>query len=392
MSQFSGLPPATSTVSAPVLSLFDSRDVFPIPSTPSPSSPPSSLSIVRVTPSTPALEEVVALLARSSSPPPSSSAPALLLDWVYSGSTSPPTTAPPLTAARLAWFSWHTDFCFHFCLARGGVYALVDNNSGRCMGAALTVPPRATSFGRMGGAEYTRLLKEAGNPPASEYSGTERRLDSLTRWREEHHRKLNFPRPSPFLHVLTVGVDPACQGMGYGGVLLKFLAMVADKDDAPTFLETAGESSERFFSRCGYEIARRSPVICGGSRFQDRGGAVVMLPLPEVGRAELEAQAEQRAALVQGTVELLTGDLHNFEGKRKDGPLSNWCAVCGLHKTRHLYNVVEWLRRRAKTYIYVNTERYGTRVLAPREHIAWGQGWPEDAPQFPLVLASDILL
>jgi hypothetical protein len=26
--------------------------------------------------------------------------------------------------------------------------------------------------------------------------------------------------------------------------------------------------------------------------------------------------------------------------------------VCGLHKTRHLYNVVEWLRRRAKTYIY----------------------------------------
>ena len=36
------------------------------------------------------------------------------------------------------------------CAVRGGVYALVDNNSGRCMGAALTVPPRATSFGRMG--------------------------------------------------------------------------------------------------------------------------------------------------------------------------------------------------------------------------------------------------
>ncbi|GMI42087.1 hypothetical protein TeGR_g13619 [Tetraparma gracilis] len=37
---------------------------------------------------------------------------------------------------------------------------------------------------------------------------------------------------------------------------------------------------------------------------------------------------------------------------------------------------------------------FGLNGREPPKHIphTWGQGWPEDAPQFPLVLASDILL
>lgn len=67
---------------------------------------------------------------------------------------------------------------------------------------------------------------------------------------DHHLRKLHPKTPHWYLFVL--GVEPALQGRGLGGRLLRWLGERADRDRVPCYLETDKASSVRLYERHGF--------------------------------------------------------------------------------------------------------------------------------------------
>ncbi len=59
---------------------------------------------------------------------------------------------------------------------------------------------------------------------------------------------------TPHFYLLTIGVVPACQGRGYGRVLLKPLLESCDSQRMPGYLETAKESNIAVYERYGFTV------------------------------------------------------------------------------------------------------------------------------------------
>jgi ribosomal protein S18 acetylase RimI-like enzyme len=71
------------------------------------------------------------------------------------------------------------------------------------------------------------------------------------------HTKLHQEFTSgPHWFLATIGVDPASQGRGVGSALLESIAMKADEQRLPCYLETHGEKSARMYERHGFETVR----------------------------------------------------------------------------------------------------------------------------------------
>jgi ribosomal protein S18 acetylase RimI-like enzyme len=71
------------------------------------------------------------------------------------------------------------------------------------------------------------------------------------------HTKLHHEFTSgPHWFLATIGVDPASQGRGVGSALLEAIAMRADEQRLPCYLETHGEKSARLYERHGFETVR----------------------------------------------------------------------------------------------------------------------------------------
>jgi ribosomal protein S18 acetylase RimI-like enzyme len=56
-------------------------------------------------------------------------------------------------------------------------------------------------------------------------------------------------------YLLLLGVDPACQGKGIGGSLLKQVLDMADCDHLPCFLDTNNENNLPFYEHYGFRVA-----------------------------------------------------------------------------------------------------------------------------------------
>jgi ribosomal protein S18 acetylase RimI-like enzyme len=72
----------------------------------------------------------------------------------------------------------------------------------------------------------------------------------------------------PHHYLFVLGVDPAMQGRGVGGALLRRLGAAADSDGVACYLETDKETSVRLYQRHGYEVTRdETKSELGGLRF-----------------------------------------------------------------------------------------------------------------------------
>jgi GNAT superfamily N-acetyltransferase len=70
----------------------------------------------------------------------------------------------------------------------------------------------------------------------------------------------------PHWYLPLIGVDPAHQGKGLGGALLRHAAALCDRDGVPAYLESSNLRNVPFYERHGFEVlgaiqAGSSPTI-----------------------------------------------------------------------------------------------------------------------------------
>jgi ribosomal protein S18 acetylase RimI-like enzyme len=70
----------------------------------------------------------------------------------------------------------------------------------------------------------------------------------------------------PHWYLPLIGTDPAHQGSGVGGALLRHAAGLCDRDGVPAYLESSNPRNIPFYQRHGFEVlgriqSGRSPVI-----------------------------------------------------------------------------------------------------------------------------------
>lgn len=58
----------------------------------------------------------------------------------------------------------------------------------------------------------------------------------------------------PHWYLPLIGVDPAHQGKGYGGALLKYALEQCDRDQAPAYLESTNPRNVPLYQRHGFEV------------------------------------------------------------------------------------------------------------------------------------------
>ena len=85
-------------------------------------------------------------------------------------------------------------------------------------------------------------------------------LEGVFAQMETHH-------PSePCWYLPLIGVDPSCQGRGYGSVLLRYALEQCDRDGMPAYLESSSPRNIPLYQRHGFEIigtiqAGTSPTV-----------------------------------------------------------------------------------------------------------------------------------
>ena len=70
----------------------------------------------------------------------------------------------------------------------------------------------------------------------------------------------------PHLYLGVLGVEPARQGAGVGGALIRPGLLRADGLGVPAYLETAKESNLPFYERHGFTVTREEQLPGGGPR------------------------------------------------------------------------------------------------------------------------------
>jgi ribosomal protein S18 acetylase RimI-like enzyme len=95
-----------------------------------------------------------------------------------------------------------------------------------------------------------------------EHAPSEQRahLERVFAQMETHH-------PSePCWYLPLIGVDPSCQGRGYGSALLRYALEQCDRDGMPAYLESSNPRNIPLYQRHGFEIigtiqAGTSPTV-----------------------------------------------------------------------------------------------------------------------------------
>ena len=75
-----------------------------------------------------------------------------------------------------------------------------------------------------------------------------------------------FHPTEPHWYLPLIGVDPACQGRGLGGALLRHATERCDRDGLPAYLESSNPRNISLYARHGFEVIGRiqagtSPVM-----------------------------------------------------------------------------------------------------------------------------------
>ena len=115
------------------------------------------------------------------------------------------------------------------------------------VGAALWLPPGARPDEEAMGA----LMQETADV-ATAVDGPK-----LMQQMASHHPK------EPHWYLPLIGIDPACQGKGFGSLLLKHATDICDRDGMPAYLESSNLANVPFYERHGFEAIGRIQV--GGS-------------------------------------------------------------------------------------------------------------------------------
>lgn len=128
------------------------------------------------------------------------------------------------------------------------------------------MPEVARAFGGRGFALGAAHLADGGKaaamwlPPDEEpdlerlgaiteqYAPKERLADMMAVFEQMDH----FHPKEPCWFLPLIGVDPACQGRGYGSALLRYALERCDRDGLPAYLESSNERNVPLYERHGF--------------------------------------------------------------------------------------------------------------------------------------------
>jgi len=63
-----------------------------------------------------------------------------------------------------------------------------------------------------------------------------------------------FEPDEPHLYLRSIGVDPACQGLGYGSALVRAGVEESDRRGLPAYLEATSADSRALYERQGFSV------------------------------------------------------------------------------------------------------------------------------------------
>mgnify|MGYP001586908152 CR=1 FL=1 len=158
----------------------------------------------------------------------------------------------PDSAERARTLPWFMEVGTRYCFLFGETYT----TSGRVAGAADWLTPGNTNF-------PPKRLIEAGYAPMKEKFGPEsygRFMGMLAMEQPLHDEAV----PGPHYYLMTLGVDPPCQGQGVGGALIQPVLARADGEGLPCYLETEREINVTFYRRHGFEVVTEFDAPGGG--------------------------------------------------------------------------------------------------------------------------------
>jgi len=186
--------------------------------------------------------------------------PELIMDWVLGPTLSKKWTDP----RRAELMGWFQGVNLTIDLGSGNGTALaVRTKDGEGFGAAIQfrLYPNGYEedgfFANMSGAMKMGIPPWVQEPLKSEGGdGIGKRCESLGK---ELHKKYGS---EPHYYISVVAVDPASQGQGLGGLLMRFVSKLADEKGLMCYLEAAGEKNPAIYKRYGYEIVGKGEFSC----------------------------------------------------------------------------------------------------------------------------------
>jgi ribosomal protein S18 acetylase RimI-like enzyme len=84
------------------------------------------------------------------------------------------------------------------------------------------------------------------------------RLNAFEAQAQAHHKR---HAPGPHWYLWALGVDPAHQGKGLGGALLRPVLARADAEAMPCYLETQNRKNLPFYEQHGFQVSEQKEVF-----------------------------------------------------------------------------------------------------------------------------------
>jgi len=162
--------------------------------------------------------------------------------------------ALPEARLRRRMLPWLIEFSLRYNLRHGEVFTTPEAE-----GASIWMPPGSPTFhlpGIFGTGMLARLLRFDWRRLA--------RLAHIGLTTERAHRRVI---PAPHWYLVLLGVDPARQGRGLGGLLLQPVLARADRGSLPCYLETEKAENVGFYQRFGFQVRLTGRLPDQGPRF-----------------------------------------------------------------------------------------------------------------------------
>jgi ribosomal protein S18 acetylase RimI-like enzyme len=161
----------------------------------------------------------------------------------------------PDTNKRPQPLSAFFDICIRYARSQGEIYTTPETQ-----GAALWIAPGMSNLS-LGGALKAGLLPSVVKGATSLGLGGFRRLLKVGNYTQQAHHRLV---PGPHWYLLILGVDPAQQGKGIGGALMRPVLAKADAAGLPCYLETMKEKNLAIYHKYGFNVVEEGAMPKGG--------------------------------------------------------------------------------------------------------------------------------
>ncbi len=159
----------------------------------------------------------------------------------------------PGETRRTRWLPSLFSIVVRYCLAYGEVYTTPGLD-----GVACWLPPGETN------PSFVRLARIGRrSPPVGMGLAGLRRFLRVARYTEEIHTHL---APQAHWYLWALGVEPACQGQGLGGLLMQPVLARARAENLSCYLETMNSVNVPFYERHGFHVVSEGEPPGSGLR------------------------------------------------------------------------------------------------------------------------------